>query len=390
MEDMNTATLPVHESKDADSGHINTRRVQRPENWPQRHQEFRELVVENKRGFGHRPWRRKVEEVMAASDFGSLFTDVLDREVLERYRAIPKQMRQIARIKSFTSLSRTINRHQGAGLTGELHEVGQGEEYQEDQKTQRNFSYTPKKFGRRVKMFWETWLDDQGVGFFGDIAQSLAEAAANTEEKRLTELFWNAAGPLEAYFNQGTHGQNGVSALAFSSANLEVAMAAMAGQTAGYRAPADINGENTPILNRPMFIVIPPVLEVTVRGALAAARLGAQSRTTNSLNEAMLAEMADLTIVVNPWLPVIVTTGTLAATTWGIFSGTIKPCELGLLQGHEEPQITIKDSNHKFIGGADVPFEMGDFDTDTMQYRIRMVQGETTLDERGGWASGGQ
>lgn len=383
--------LPIHESEQTDAGFAQARGNRRPSDWLNRAAELT-AILENHRGRAHRPWRRKVEEAMAQSDFGTLFTDVLDRQVLARYQAIPKQMRQMMKIGSPTSLTRTVNRHQGAGLTGELHEVNPGDEYQEDQKTQRAFTYIPRKFGRRVKMNWEVWMDDLGVGFFADIAQSLAEAAANTEERRLTELFFDANGPIDAYFADGTHGQGGVdTGSALSSAQVELAMAQMAGQIAGFRSPVDINNQQTPILNRPEWVVVPPVLEVTMRGILRSAELGAQGNATNTVNQAMLSQIANgIKIIVNPWIPVIVTAGSLASTTWAMFSGTIKPGELGLLQGHETPMITVKDTNHRMAGtGAEVAFEMGDFDTDSMQWRIRWVQGETTLDERGGWASDG-
>jgi hypothetical protein len=56
--------------------------------------------------------------------------------------------------------------------------------------------------------------------------------------------------------------------------------------------------------------------------------------------------------------------------------------ELGFLQGHEEPQITMKSPNAVMVGGGDVNAFAGDFDTDSIEFRVRHVVGGLAMDPR--------
>jgi hypothetical protein len=95
-----------------------------------------------------------------------------------------------------------------------------------------------------------------------------------------------------------------------------------------------------------------------------------------------------LTLHVNPYLPVIDTTH--GDTAWYIFPdpSEIFCMVLARLRGHEEPEIFMKNPNAIKIGGGQDPFN-GDFDYDSVEYKVRHVCGAAVADYRGSYASTG-
>lgn len=375
--------LSVHNLKESWAGFQSLkkpRNAQRPPGWNAKLADFISLA-ENRKGLPSLLWQHKLKETMGSDDFPTLFGDITDRLILTAYTNIPKQMRQICRIARNQNMKQ-VRRSRNNGLVRRLQEVAEGAPYESRAQTVDHFTYTPRKFGARVDLTWEAWINDD-LGFFGNIANDLAASAVNTEEFLLTSLFWDSAGPIETYFNVTGIGQDGVSVLPLTAANLSVAIAEMSGATTGFR-----NVEGEPVANRPAFLVVPPALEFTAKAILNASRLGPSGNATPTLIETLMAEQG-LTLIIEPWIPVIVTTGTLAATTWALFSGTVDSCELGMLAGHESPELFMKNPNAQRLGGGMDPFD-GDFETDEISWKVRHIQGETSLDERGGWASDGQ
>ena len=88
---------------------------------------------------------------------------------------------------------------------------------------------------------------------------------------------------------------------------------------------------------------------------------------------------------VNPYLPVIASSN--GNTSWYLFGSPSdgRPAlELGFLEGHETPEIFMKSPNAQRVGGGEVnPFD-GDFDNDSIQYKVRHVFGGTRLTNTGG------
>ena len=99
-----------------------------------------------------------------------------------------------------------------------------------------------------------------------------------------------------------------------------------------------------------------------------------------------------LQLIINPWIPIIVTTGTFGQTTWALFSdpAEIAAAEFGLLAGHESPELFMKASNQARVGGGVAGPMDGDFETDNIFYKVRHVLGGVTLSGRAGYASDGQ
>ncbi len=370
--------LALHEANEGVqswSGFNGIRKMNRPNDWNSRLASFIALA-ENHAGHAAAIWQGKLYEAMSTGDFPALFSDTLDRELLARYRAIAPVMRPIfkqSRLMNFRSVKRFI---QGTGAES-LQEVPESGMYKQRDKTASSVEYAPKKYGVLTSFTWEALINDD-LNFFDTTAQDMAESAMNTEERLLTNVFFNGAGVIDAAFAQATN-----SALPLTRLNLEIAIQEMMGSIAAYRSDKD-----EPILNVPKFLVVPPALQLTAEEILSDAALISGNTTANT-SQNFLARRG-IQLVINPWMPVIITTGTLGATTWALFSDTIDVAEQGKLMGHETPEIFLRSSGAMNLSGGDAGAFAGSFDEDQIDYKVRYVQGQVALDPRGGWASDGQ
>jgi hypothetical protein len=94
-----------------------------------------------------------------------------------------------------------------------------------------------------------------------------------------------------------------------------------------------------------------------------------------------------LQLVVDPLMPVLDTTN---AAPWYLFAdpAVLPAYEVEHMQGHEVPEIAMKASNKVAVGGAPMSPMSGDFDNDTIKYRVRLILARTSLDWRGCYAGG--
>lgn len=359
------------------------RETRKPADWTDRLASFNRLVENTDRLPDHE-WTYRLKEAQGTSDFNYLMADTLDRQLLAAYEAAPRVMRNIARISTVPDF-RTVKRFGISNTVTRLQEVPALGEYQIGRLDDAKYEYAAKKYGALVPFSWESYINDD-LGVYRSLPESLANAAVATEEFLLTKLFWNSAGPLDSYFATSV-GQNGVSSLPLTVQNLETAIAEMTG-AATYRV------KESPVANIPRYLVVPPALELEAERIVASATLAWLTPTTGASNVAAgtlnVVANRGLKVLTNHWIPTVVTTGTLAKTTWALFSESIKPCELGLLRGHESPEIFLKSANAQSVGGGQADPFTGGFENDAIAYKVRYCMGCVALDPRGGWASDGQ
>jgi hypothetical protein len=324
----------------------------------------------------------KLREAMTTSDFPHLFGDALDRMLYGAYQQAPVRWDLIARRGTVRDF-RPVKRFAVDGAEAVLPEVAEESEYPAAALSETPYTYAVTKRGRRVPMSWETWLNGD-LGQFRDLPQRLANAARKTEEKFVTQLYATSTGPNPAYFNAGNNnvvpGNPPLSVTA-----LQDALTVMGEQ---------VDEEGEPIYVEGITLVVPRSLEVTGRNILNsidvwAATGGGDGVANNQLriNNWMRDQV---TLLVNPWLPIVDTTS--GNDAWYVFASpnSGRPAlEIGFLIGHEAPEIWMKSANAVRVGGGAVAPEMGDFDSDTIQWRIRHVLGGSTIDHRMAVASTG-
>lgn len=340
-------------------------------------------LLENKAGWAPHRWKYAVREAITTSDFPRLFTQILDREVLARYKIWVADWKAYFSVRTLRDF-RTVTRERVVGNDNRLPEVTEKGEYLVTPVSECYDEYSLKKYGRQFDISWEATINDY-LGAFEDLPPRFANAAIRTEAFNATSTFVDVNGPHTLLFGNPivdcTQSVVNVGTLALTIGNLETTLELMAAQT-------DSQGE--PIMVRGVHLVVPPALEFTARQILTsglkmwtddAGGVLVASPTTNVVSQ------VGLVLHVDPYIPVINTAGN-QATTWYLFADPSQGAamEFGYLRGHETPEICMKSSDKVSMGGGDLSPFSGDFATDNIFYRVRIVKGSTQLDPRFAYA----
>lgn len=340
-------------------------------------------LINNTHGMPSHRREYLIREALTTSDFPLLFGDILDRQLLAAYKGTPNVMESVVRTASVRDF-RTVNRYRMNDGDQVLTAVPEKEEYPKSDRDEVRYQYSVSKYGRVFDISWESIINDD-LNALKDTPNRFALASRRSEEKFITELFWDANGPLDAYF-AGNGGAAAVSSLPLTIPNLETAIEEMLVFT-------DTNSE--PILNEPKYLVTGPALKLQAQQILKSAmKMWTESAGGGATPYPMANILAELNIIplVNHYIPIVCTTGTIAQTTWALFSdpNDLAAGEFGRLSGHESPEIFMKSANQRRVGGGEVNPMDGDFATDNILYKVRHVFGGVVMDGRAGWASDGQ
>ena len=133
-------------------------------------------------------------------------------------------------------------------------------------------------------------------------------------------------------------------------------------------------------------LVVPPALEYTARQILTSGvKMWVESAGGAATPYPMtnVIPQLGLQLHVDPYLPVVDTSGN-ANTTWYLFGDPAQGAamEFGYLRGHETPEICMKNSDKVSVGGGMISPMEGDFVSDNIFYRVRLVKGSVQLDPR--------
>lgn len=314
-----------------------------------------------------------LREAMTKSDFPYLFGDVLDRQLLAAYQEFPATYRNYTRVSSVNDF-RQVNRFSVYGADQVLGEVGESAEYPEAAVLENTpYTYTVKKYGRRVAFSWEALINDD-LNALKDIPIRLGRAARRSEQKFLTGLYCDSNGPHASFYTTGNKN--------IVTSNPVLSIEAL--QTAMKVLGAMVDENSEPIFIDAVELVVPPALEVVAMNILNATQLyvsGGESATNQSIYSANWMKNR-VRLNVDPYIPIVATSNGL--TSWFLFANPSngRPAmELGFLRGHEQPEVFIKTSDAQRVGGGSDAMN-GDFDTDGTVYKVRHVFGGSRMDPR--------
>lgn len=340
------------------------------------------LIQEGIGGNRHAAYR--LQEAMTTSDFPVLFADILDRQLLADYQQVVPNWRQFARAGTVRDF-RQVKRFAVDGGLGLLTDVAEKTEYPEDKLPDASpFTYAVTKKGKRFQLTWETLINDD-LGVMTRLPRNLATSARNSEEVFAVKLFVTSAGPNSTFFASG-NGNLLTGNPTLSITALQAAFTALSAQK---------DSDGNPIMVETAVLLVPPALEVVANNIINATQIlaalgGGPGTGTDQLTVANWLRNK-VTVVVNPWLPIIDTTH--GSTAWYLLQGPGgmgRPIsEIGFLRGYDAPQLFMKDPDAVRIGGGAVSPMDGDFDTDSVQYKVRHVFGGTLLDPKSAVASNG-
>jgi hypothetical protein len=324
---------------------------------------------------GRRPMRA-LSEAMTTSDFPNLFGDILDRQLLAEYLETPQVWSSFAR-RSTVRDFRTVKRFAVDGAEGTLSAVGEKAPYPAAGLVDSVDSYAVVKHGRRLHFSWEDFINDDLDGL-RSAPQRLARAARRSEDYFATGLWVDANGPHASLYTSGNKN--------IVTSNPVLSVAAL--QTAFTILASQVDNDGMPIMIDAVTLVVPPALQVTATNIINATEIliaaGSTSGTADRLRVANWMQNK-VNLVVDYYIPLIATSAH-GSTTWALFAepSVGRPAlEVGFLRGHESPELFMKSSDNQSIGGMAGDMD-GDFDTDSVQYKVRHTFGGTRLTSTGG------
>lgn len=372
-------------------------------------------------------WARgRLREALTTSDFSTLFGDVLDRSVLANYAETPYswsayikratisdfRLAKIFRVDRGASvldgpLNPNITTGQrGSGPTG----LEQVSEYPMRYRTASQYTDQLYKFGARMDFSWETLINDD-LDALKDTPALFGRAARRTEEERATKLYTSSTGPNATFYSNTNKNLVNTTNLpnltTYYGVNNNPKLSINALQAAMVLMMLQVDEDGEPISIEGATLVVPPGLKITAMNILNATQVWAndQGGTVSNLgpNTASTSLQRLITdnwaksivkLAVNYYAPIVNTT--TGNSAWYLFADPNlgRPAaQLSFLRGHESPELFMKLPNSVAIGegqmgpGAGVvpgtsnanPME-GDFETDSIAYKIRHVLGGTLLD----------
>lgn len=318
--------------------------------------------------------RAELMESLTTSDFPILLSAAYGRELQSEYAGITPVWQSFARRLTVPDF-RARKLVDIMGGRGALERVKEAAEYPARSASESEREFSVQKYGARFPLTWEMIKNDD-LGAFRDFPQRLATAARETEDRNALKPLFNAAGTDLSAF---------ATARLVSGANTALSMTSL---NAGLQAISQRIDEedDRPVLMPNPILMVPPALELTanniintteVRRGNTATDTGVQSRQTGN------GLVATPTVVVNPWLPIVGRDYSAIATAWYLLPGpseSTKPAlGVAFMNGEETPDLRVKNDQGNRVGGGALGPEEGSFDDDTLQYRVRHVNGSTSL-----------
>lgn len=346
--------------------------------------EFIADVIDGRRPMSH------LQEAMTTSDFPTLFGDVIDRQVLAGYRETPQTFRNYIKVGTVRDF-RSVKRFKIDGGEGVFTAVPEQTEYPETSLSDGSYTYSVTKYGRRMPFSWESQINDD-LEMLTDVPERFGKAARRTEERFATGLFVGASGPNSTFYSNGN--KNLVNTTNGAASN-NPALSVTGLQDAFKVLAAQVDADGEPIMIDMVHLVVPPALLVPAQNILNATEIwdssaaggGATGRELHVAN--WMRNIVRLHV--NPYVPILASSAN-GNTSWFLFAdpNTGRPAaEVGFLRGHTEPEVFMKSPNAVRVGGGPASPADGDFDTDTVEYKVRHVLGGTLMDPKSSVASNG-
>jgi hypothetical protein len=320
----------------------------------------------------------QVREALSTSDlFVSATGDVLDRELLQAYSDITAEWQKFAS----RSLVRNFKPKKLVDLMGgrtKLDAVPELTAYPGAKHDTREFSIQVAKYGRQFGFSWEALVNDD-LDELQQIPGTFGQAAALTETANALAIIadLSTGAPNTAYFKDysaiagyGTLNTTPGTA-ALTAASLQTAIEAIGQRT-------DNDGELVP--PPPLTLVVGPALAFTAESILNVVEVRTQNGTGSG---------STITVAANPLRGKVAlqVVSSLPGSAWFVVPtpNQGRPAVVSaFLRGFETPDIRQKNG-----AGAGVSPDSGDFDDDSVRYRVRHVHGAAGADPIHTYASTG-
>ncbi len=358
-----------------------------------------------------------LRETMSYSDFSALTVDVLDRLLYGRYTVSPIANRPLVKevpLRDFRVVARyTVDYatkpwsrmpEEDTALTP----AGAGEPPTERsiQQTARQVAgstqrvtYQPQMYQGMMAVNWRALVNDD-LGIFEEDIGRLSDGGLRTIYKYITQLYLSSTGVNTTLYNS-TFKNLVTTTYGAASNNPALSFQGLIDAITVLEKQLDLDGQPIDFSGQ-LYLWCGPSLMTTAQALIAAqqADISVGGGTTNTqgfpsqrLRVATNYVTRNMQVLIDKYIPIVVTSGTVGATIWGLTyapSSQARPSlELGFLRGFETPQLYQKVPNTMRVGGGVDPM-MGDFYSQNQEFKGVLVFGGTQIDGRSTVASTGQ
>jgi len=311
-----------------------------------------------------------VHEALSTSDlFVSATGDVLDREMLAQYQAMPKQWDKFAA----RTLVRNFKPKKLRDLSGgrqRFERVPELSEYPSADYDITEKEISVGKFGRRFGYSFEAQVNDE-LDELAQVPGEFSTSAVLTEDYTALQQLANPAtgAPNTAFFNVG-NGNLGTGAL--TRANLKAAVTLVS-------TKRDAKGNL--LYPGQLQLVVGPALQFEAEELLTQNEVRITNGAVQTVGPNVITGKVKLTVLDN-----------LPGAAWFVLPVPTAPRPafyVAFLRGWETPDLRYKADQGKRPGGGDIPPEEGDFDVDAIYWRARHIVGAAQGDPKFTYASDG-
>lgn len=314
-----------------------------------------------------------VKEALSTSDlFVSATGDVLDRELLQSYSDITPEWSKFATrttVRNFKP-KKLIDLMGGRSALDRVPELTA---YPGAEHDTREFSIQVAKFGRQFGFSWEALINDD-LDELQQIPGTFSQAAAITETKNALAVIANADGSPNTAFFKDYSSTDGYGTLNTTPATAALSDTALQTAIEAIRQRKDDEGNLVPAGQ--LTLVVGPALQFTAMAILNATEIRVTSGSRTTVQPNTLRGAVNLEVV-----------NSLPGSAWYVVptpgQGRIAVAS-AFLRGFETPDIRQKNG-----GGVGVSPDAGDFDDDSVRYRVRHVHGAAGADPIHTYASTG-
>lgn len=308
--------------------------------------------------------RARLQEAFTTSDFPKLLGRGLEVELLDRFQQIDPDWKGIADEITVSD----FKPKKLVDLFGidDFEDVAQGEEYKSKPLAETEYEVQVGKTGLTVLHSWELNLN-QDWDAIHHLPERLANAARRTEDKKVFgALLDPKGGPSKSLFTGASAATN----TPLTAGTLQEALESLATRETYDGELADVSK---------MVLVVHPALQFQANRIVNAQNIEVTDGNTKTLEPNPFRGMVN---VVAPRALAKYDKGKNAATTWFLLPapGSTNPAlAKAKLQGHENPDIRVKNDQGLAVGGGSINPEEGSFGDDTIAYRGRHVTGAAAL-----------